>query len=206
MADIQQMASLPMDQLICSPIVAAAQAQSQLVGITLDFIERVCTLNGTTSDPLTGKQTKNADSVLKDGVLSFPIERYDPDTGTMVQQKIAAPILSLVTIPNFAMDSIDVSFEMEVKNSTTGTDTLEAKAEAKASGGFWGCDFEVSGSVASKSENSRSSDSSAKYTINAKAKQMEQSEGMGKLCQILASTIEPLPESTVVRPNPATTP
>ena len=186
MADIQQMAALPMDQLICSPIIAAAKAQSQLTAVTIDFIERICSLNGV---PAEGQAT----SVLQNGILTFPLQRYNTETRIMETQQVSAPILSLVQIPNFAMESIDVNFEMEVKNSTQEKSSLDAKAEAKASGGFWGCDFEVSGSVASSSENSRSSDSAAKYTINAKAKQMEQSEGMGKLCQILATTIEPLP-------------
>ena len=44
MADLTQMASLPMDQLICSALVATAKAQSELVGVTLDFLERVCFL------------------------------------------------------------------------------------------------------------------------------------------------------------------
>ena len=70
---------------------------------------------------------------------------------------------------------------------------VPASVSAKVSGGFWGQNYEVSGSVSTKSENTRSSDSSAKYTINAKAKQMDQSEGMAKMVQIMASTIEPLP-------------
>ena len=186
---MNEMTSLPIDQLICSPIVAAAKAQSQLTAVTIDFIERICSLNGVPAEGET-------DSVLKNGILTFPLERYNTETRTMEAQKVSAPILSLVQIPNFAMESIDVNFEMEVKSSTQEKSSTDAKVEAKASGGFWGCNFEVSGSVASSSENSRSSDSSAKYTINAKAKQMEQSEGMGKLCQILATTIEPLPVGT----------
>ncbi len=183
MADLTQMASLPMDQLICSPIIATAKAQSELVGVTLDFLERVCSLTG-----------EGDKSVLQDGVLTFPIERFDQTTGKMVPQQISAPILSLVQIPNFAMESIDVSFDMEIKTSSQETSATEAEVSAEVSGGFWGQNYKVSGSVSSKSESTRSSDSSAKYTINAKAKQMEQSEGMGKLCQILASTIEPLPK------------
>lgn len=185
MADLTQMASLPMDQLICSPIVATAKAQSELVGVTLDFLERVCSLSG-----------DGDTSVLQNGVLSFPLERFDQDSGKMVTQKVSAPILSLVQIPNFAMESIDVSFDMEVKTSSQDTSSVDATVSAEVSGGFWGQNYKVSGSVSSKSESTRTSDSSAKYTINAKAKQMEQSEGMSKLCQIMASTIEPLPSST----------
>ena len=91
------------------------------------------------------------------------------------------------------MESIDVSFDMEIKTSSQDTSAVDASVSAEVSGGFWGQNYKVSGSVSSKSESTRSSDSSAKYTINAKAKQMEQSEGMSKLCQIMASTIEPLP-------------
>ena len=179
MADLDQMTSLPMDQLICSPIIAAAKAQSELVGVTLTFIK----------DILSMQQNENSPQ----GVFQFPLERIDSNTGKVVKQQVNAPILSLVQVPNFAMDTIDVSFDMEVKTSTQSANSTDATVSAKASGGFWGQNYEVSGSVSTNSENTRSSDSSAKYTINAKAKQMDQSEGMAKMVQIMASTIEPLP-------------
>ena len=179
MADLDQMTSLPMDQLICSPIIAAAKAQSELVGVTLTFI----------NDVLQMKQGEDGPA----GCFQFPLQRIDNNTGNVVEQQVNAPILSLVQVPNFAMDSIDVSFDMEVKTSSQSSSATDASVSAKVSGGFWGQNYEVSGSVSTKSENTRSSDSSAKYTINAKAKQMDQSEGMAKMVQIMASTIEPLP-------------
>ena len=43
---MNEMTALPIDQLICSPIIAAAKAQSQLTAVTIDFIERICSLKG----------------------------------------------------------------------------------------------------------------------------------------------------------------
>ena len=180
MADLDQMPSLPMDQLICSPIIAAAKAQSELVGVTLTFIKDVL-------------EMQQGDENAPKGVFQFPLQRVDNNTGNVITQQVNAPILSLVQVPNFAMDSIDVSFDMEVKTSSQSSSSTDASVSAEVSGGFFGQNYKVSGSVSTKSENTRSSDSSAKYTINAKAKQMDQSEGMAKMVQIMASTIVPLP-------------
>ena len=122
------------------------------------------------------------------------------------------PLLPLVTIPNFSLDTMEIDFMMEIKTSesTTTSDKSDSSTEssvgtdtkAEVSFGFWGVkgsastsvqtNSKTSGTVSSSKDTQRSSDQSAKYHINVKAKQNEPAEGMAKFTQILSSIIEPI--------------
>lgn len=73
--------------------------------------------------------------------------------------------------------------------SKAGTDD-----ESTATGGYsgWGFHADISGKVSSHTENTRSTDKSAKYEIYARAVQQQPVEGMAKLSSIFASVIEPI--------------
>jgi hypothetical protein len=91
------------------------------------------------------------------------------------------------------MDEATVRFTMEVKEQSL------AKSESTSTGSAefsysspWGFNAKLSGSVTTKSENTRSTDQSAKYEIFARAVQQPPAEGMAKLTTIFASVIEPM--------------
>ena len=133
------------------------------------------------------------------------------------------PLLPLVTIPNFSLDTMEIDFMMEVKTSessstkdsseSTSESSTDVGASVEVGFGFWGVSGKAStsvnsstkstGTVSSSKDTQRSSDQSAKYQINVKAKQNEPAEGMAKFNQILASMIEPINVGT--EPVPDTT-
>jgi hypothetical protein len=124
-------------------------------------------------------------------VIKFNLTRpVTSGTGQISKQtiEVEAPLLSLVPVPAFTMQEATVQFTMEVKTS----ETSKEEAGFKVGGSYWGATAEVSGSVTNTSENTRSSDQSAKYDIFAKAVQQPPAEGMAKLTQIFASVIEPI--------------
>ena len=57
---------------------------------------------------------------------------------------------------------------------------------------FWGCSASITGNVAASQSRTRSTDSSAKYQIHARAVQQAPSEGMAKLTALFASAMEPI--------------
>ena len=118
------------------------------------------------------------------------------------------PMISLVNIPNFAMDTMEIDFVMSVGQTSSSTDasskTSDSSTSGSVSGGAswgWGhvsasASHSVSGHVASSKSNTRGTDFSAKYEVHATAKQLPPTEGMAKFTQIMASVIEPISTSS----------
>jgi len=208
MAVADAFVGLPIETLILDPILACAKGQAALAQTTLDFVEQ-----------LAFEPSEEGDNDRKAKVLNINLDRLanNPD-GTLqnIEQKVQMPLLPLVTIPNFSLDTMEIDFMMEVKTSqtdnesNTSTDTSETaasvEAEGKAGWGFWSASVKASastktsGTVSSSKDTQRTSDQSAKYQINVKAKQNEPAEGMSKFTQILSSMIEPID----VKVTPAT--
>ena len=85
-----------------------------------------------------------------------------------------------------------MNFSMELKDQTVSQNSSDQEVQSQFGFNYWGCEASITGKVAAHQENSRQSDSSAKYDIYARATQQEPSEGMAKLTSIFASVIEPI--------------
>ena len=160
-----QNTGLPIENLISAPLVAAAEGQKSLAATTAQFITEV----GMDSSG----NTKSVKFQYEDGTEQVALD---------------VPLLSIINIPSLCVDSIDVEFEMEVGTQSASKSSTDSSATASASVGFgcWKASFE--GKVSHHSENSRSSDTSAKYSISVKGKQ-EKPEGLMKVLDMLNSSI-----------------
>ena len=166
MANIaNQFTGLPIENLIAAPLQAAAEGQKSLAATTAQFITEV----GMDSSG----NTKSVKFQYEDGTEQVALD---------------VPLLSIINIPSLCVDSIDVEFEMEVGTQSASKSSTDSSATASASVGFgcWKASFE--GKVSHHSENSRSSDTSAKYSISVKGKQ-EKPEGLMKVLDMLNSSI-----------------
>ena len=202
MADVQDttvkaFVGLPIQDLICAPIIGAARGQRALAGETLSFVQDLA---------FTGK--KNKDGTEQANIIEVGLDRLTNSSTTgevaNVSQKIQMPVISLVNIPNFAMDTMEIDFVMNVGQSSTAKTHSESSTDTdsgvKASvGGSWGpakfsvsAHHNVTGHVGASKDNTRSTDFSAKYEVHATAKQLPPAEGMAKFTQIMASVIEPI--------------
>ena len=212
MAIADAFVGLPIETLILDPLLSAAKGQAALAQVTLDFVEA-----------LAFEDSDGKDSSRKAKLLDIDLDRLanTPDGSmTHLSQKVQMPLLPLVTIPNFSLDTMEIDFMMEIKTSesTTTSDKSDSSTEssvgtdtkAEVSFGFWGVkgsastsvqtNSKTSGTVSSSKDTQRSSDQSAKYHINVKAKQNEPAEGMAKFTQILSSIIEPITVTGVANP------
>ena len=204
MAIADAFVGLPIESLILDPLLSAAKGQAALAQVTLDFVEA-----------LAFEENDGKSNSRKTKLLDIDLDRLanKPDgTMTNLSQKVQMPLLPLVTIPNFTLDTMEIDFMMEVKTSESSSTSDNTSSEssssvgsdtsASVSYGFWGVKAELStsvqtenktsGTVSSSKDTQRSSDQSAKYHINVKAKQNEPAEGMAKFTQILSSIIEPI--------------
>jgi hypothetical protein len=198
---VKAFVGLPIEDLICAPIIGAAKGQRALAKETLDFVNDLAFLPKDNDDG-----SKNAN------IIDVSIDRLTNSSTTgqvaHVNQKIQMPLISLVNIPNFAMDTMEIDFVMSVgqtSSSTSSSDkSTDTNTSASVSGGAswgWGhvsasASHSVSGHVASSKSNTRATDFSAKYEVHATAKQLPPAEGMAKFTQIMASVIEPITTSS----------
>ena len=172
-----QFKGLPMGDLIGAPLIAACDAQGQLAKQTSDFINAV----GVDKD----KKIKTVDFGY-----STTETKSDGSVGD-VTKTISVPQLSMVNIPNLKIKKVDVNFEMEVKQQTESKDTSEKKLDTKIKTKSWWSPVsaEITGSISSKSENTRKSDTSAKYTVSVHAEDDGMPEGLSRILTMFSNLI-----------------
>ncbi len=180
-----QFSGLDMKNLIGAPLTAAADASVQLAQSTADFINSV----GFDSD---GK-VRNVDFGYS--------RRVNNDDGTTDVQdlKVEVPILAITPIPNLQVDEVNITFDMEVKESEQSESSTDASASISGSGSIFGFKVTVSGSVSSHSSNTRSTDNSAKYHVDVSATNHGTPEGLSRVLDMMAANVAPsLVSSTAV--------
>jgi len=190
-----QFGGLPMEQLIGGPLKAACNAQTLLAKASSDFIKDV----GLNDD---GKGNLSARTV--DFGFTKPVQDAAGNT-TMEKVDLQVPLLAIINTPSLSVKEAEVRFTMEVKSSTSSKTTSDSKADltakAKYNAGLFSCEVTVHGSVANHSENSRSSDNSAKYDVKVVARDDGPPEGLSRVLDMLNDAIAP---TQGVAPAPAT--
>lgn len=198
---VKAFVGLPIEHLICDPILAVARGQKQLVS---EYLDQLNELAFTKEDNKDGSKNAN--------IINLKMERLTNSSTTgevaTVNQTMQMPLIAIAPVPAFGMKDLSVSFQMEIKQSTANTDTSSKSSTTGASGSVdvknsWGFgsvhakgSFNTSGTVSSSKTNTRTSDFSAKYEITATATQMPPTEGMAKFTQTMASMMEPISTSS----------
>jgi Protein of unknown function (DUF2589) len=117
---------------------------------------------------------------------------------------LQVPLLTVVKIPSLAINTVDITFDMEVKNSETDKSSFDAaaqmSAEAQVGWGPFSVKVNITGSVSSHKENTRQSDQSAKYHVEVRAEDKGMPEGLARVLDIVQSSIAP---RQISAPNPA---
>jgi hypothetical protein len=180
-----QFKGLPIEDLVATPLIAAARAQGKLAGVTTDFIQSV----GMESDE-NGNPTK---ARTVDFNFKRPVNHADGTT-TQEEASLSVPLLSIVNVPNLSITKTTVDFNMEVKQSSVETKQKEVSATVTASYKAWYSPVQASfsGSVSAKDSSTRKSDNSAKYAISVEAVDKGPPEGLMKVLDMLNASIQPI--------------
>ena len=194
-----QFKGLPMGDLIGGPLNAACDAQVRLAGATADFIKVVGFLPPTKDD-----SGSNGTGPVR--TASFKFERpVEIPGGTLPTVpgapngtetvELEVPMLALVKIPNLSVSSVDVTFDMEVKSSSSTSVSADEQASLEASAQVgWGpfsASVKIQGSVSSHQEHTRTSDNSAKYHVEVHALDAGTPEGLARVLDILQTSAVP---------------
>ncbi|NIJ90783.1 hypothetical protein FHR49_003611 [Xanthomonas campestris] len=196
MSDIVNMSDqfkgLPMADLIGAPLRAACDAQVMLARATADFIKVIGFLPPT--DPATDP---NGNGGTRTAQFKFKRPVEDPSGAGMAEEEveIVVPLLTLVNVPNLSIQTVDVTFDMEVKSSFSEKEaedkSLKVDLEASVGWGVFKAKVNVQGSVSSHKENTRSSDNSAKYHVALHAEDRGTPEGLSRVLDILQTAAAP---------------
>lgn len=183
MSIAEQFRGLPMGDLVGAPLMAACDAQVRLAQATAEFINNV----GFEQDDK-GKSTgKTRTSEFK---FTRPVQNAD---GTWKDEAVemSVPLLSIVKVPTLSVETVDITFDMEVKASTNEKSSTDVSTSFGASWGGFGAKVSVSGSVTAHKENTRTSDNSAKYHVNVQARDAGMPEGLARVMDILQTAVVP---------------
>lgn len=173
---------LPMSELIGAPLIAAAEAQQRLAGISWDFYEKIAFDENKNTRTLKFELNR---PVVQDGVV-----------GQSEKMTVEVPFIGIVPVPALLTERVDVDFQMEVTDTNVSKSTNTEEANASASSKWFGCTVSVGGKVSSSRENTRTTNQTAKYQVHVTAAQQSPTEGMSKLMDIVASCIEPIPQNS----------
>ena len=181
-----QFSGLDMAALIGGPLTAACNAQTMLARSTLNFIEEV------------GLEPADASGVRKVRTANFSFDRTaDGTDGKMGSENVEmnVPLLAIVNVPALSIDTVDVTFDMQVKSSTSSQSSSDKNAELDATAGLkigpFSLDVKIKGSISCHESNTRSSDNSAKYHVQVHASQQKTPEGLMRMLDILSSAVAP---------------
>lgn len=187
-----EFSGLDMGALIGGPLMAVCDAQTMLAKSTVSFIEQVGLNEAAGNAPRTVRTTAFSFSRAADGV--------DGAAAGTEKMSMEVPLLSIVKIPTLAVDTADITFDMEVKSSTSAESSSDKKggleAEAGVKYGPFHMDVKVKGSIACHESNTRSSDNSAKYHVEVHAKDFGMPEGLARMLDVLAQSAVPVPAAS----------
>ncbi|WP_447729615.1 DUF2589 domain-containing protein [Pseudoxanthomonas suwonensis] len=191
-----QFKGLPMGDLIGGPLTAACDSQIKLANATADFIRVVGFLppaNPDPNDPYAVGGTRTALFRFK-----RPVDNPDPANGGAIAEEeveLEVPLLSIVKVPSLSIQSVDITFDMEVKSSFSAKESTDASAtmnaEMRVGWGIFSAKVNIQGSVATHKENTRSSDNSAKYHVEVRAQDTGMPEGLARVLDILQTAAAP---------------
>ena len=181
MADFtaDKLKALPIESLISGPLVGAVNAQKLMSASMKEFIEEVAL---------------DEKGNVKNVTFSYEgqIEKRDEETGKITgvdtaKKYISAPFIALTGVPNLAIETVNVDFEMEISTATTDHSSTDVSVAAESKKFLWVP--KISGSVSHKSEQTRKTDTRAKYTVHVEAKKQPTPEPLMRIIDFITAEV-----------------
>jgi hypothetical protein len=190
-----QFKGLPMGDLIGGPLNAACEAQIRLANATADFIQKIGFRQPKSDTDPWLPRTVMFKFDRPAQVPSLPAPAPGDLANAIETVDIEVPMLAIIRIPNLGIDRVDITFDMEVKSSTSDTSKSDQQAsldaEAKIGWGMFSATVKIHGSVSSHQEHTRTSDNSAKYHVEVHASDRGTPEGLARVLDILQTAAVP---------------
>jgi len=165
--------ALPLDRMISGPLQAMITAQIQASKSYADFLMGVCIKDG------------KAIAVQFDYDETL-VDSQGHVTGVMTKT-MRIPLLAAISHPNICIEEGTVDFELEISQSEETHDETSAQGSFEASMGWGPFSVKVSGSVSHKSEQTRKTDTRAKYSIHTSIKRQDPPEALMRVIDFMTN-------------------
>ena len=180
--------ALPLDRMISGPLMAMMKAQVMASKQYADFLLTVCIKDG---KAISVEFDYDQTLVDTDGKL----------TGT-VKRRMMIPLLAAITHPNICVEEGTIDFELEVSQSEESSSKTDAEAELKASFGWGPFSVSVSGKVSHHQEQTRKTDTRAKYSIHVAIKREPPPEALARVIDYLTdAAVKPIQIEKTPKPQ-----
>ncbi|AXO88142.1 DUF2589 domain-containing protein [Pseudomonas parafulva] len=182
--------ALPMDRMIAGPLQAMIQAQVTASKSYADFLLNVC---------------------IKDGkavAIQFDYDEtlvgQDGGYQGTVKKSLSVPLLAAITHPNIAIEEGRIEFEMTVNQMAEDRSSKDVQGSLEASLGWGPFKLDIKGSVTHKSEQTRKTDTRARYAFSTSVRRQAPPEAMMRVIDYLtdaATKPSLLPGATLDNPD-----
>ncbi len=173
--------TLDIGKMFGAPVMAGVDAQFAISNRMAEFIQKV---------------GLNEDGSVKMVRFEYSQAELDGDgnpTGKNVKRVIDAPFIAIIPLPNLSVDKIKVNFDLEISTAEESKSSTEAKASMSGKLGFAWWSVKFSGSVTHKSEQTRKTDTRAKYTVELEVGRGATPEGLQRVFDaIMNATGKPI--------------
>ncbi|OCT29577.1 DUF2589 domain-containing protein [Pseudomonas putida] len=163
--------SLPMDRMIAGPLQAMVQAQVTASKSYADFLMNVCIQDG------------KAVAIQFD--YDETIVGEDGEYKGVVAKSMKVPLLAAITHPNIAIDEGKIEFEMTIDQMAEDRSSKDMEGSMEASLGWGPFKLNVKGSVSHKSEQTRKTDTRARYAFNTTVRRQQPPEALMRVMEFL---------------------
>lgn len=163
--------ALPLEKLISAPLNAMISAQISASHQYAEFLLSVCIQNGEAQNV----QFKY-DEIMTDSM--------GKSTGSR-ERTMTIPLIAAISHPNMCIEDGTVDFELRVSSSSEDHSTDEKSGSLNASVGWGPFKVSVHGTMAHKSEQTRKTDTSAKYSIHTHVRRLPPPEALMKVIDFM---------------------
>lgn len=167
--------NLPIEKMVAAPLLAAIKAQSEMSMALANFVDKV------------GLDDK--------GNIRMVTFNYSEATGAegeeSIERHIEAPFIALTGVPNLAVEDVSISFDLAVNTAESSESKTETKAtnETEAKSWWSPVSTKFTGSVTHNSNQTRSTDTRAKYTFNVNARKQGTPEALMRIIDTITNSV-----------------
>lgn len=171
--------NLPIDKMISAPLTASIRAQSEMSMAMAQFINSV------------GLDEKG-------NIRMVNFNYTDTNGETKAERHIQAPFIAITGVPNLAIESVDISFDLSISSAETSNSNTEGSTSVDVKSNRWFSPVTASmtGSVSHSSSQTRSTDTRAKYSFQISARKQGTPEALQRIIDAITdSTANPQKDS-----------
>ncbi len=168
--------ALPLDRMISGPLNAMVTAQTQASKAYADFLMSVCMDLGED-----GKASAREIRFTYDETL---VDTEGTVTG-LIEKTMRIPLLAAITHPNLCIEEGSIDFELEVSQSEETKSSSEVEGSFAAQAGWGPFSVKISGRASHHREQTRKTDTRAKYSIHTTIKRQGPTEGLMRVIDFL---------------------